>query len=215
MVGWVGNWELVARLDRRHEADGPSRRFLTCWIIGGLVPFAVATHQRGDLVAPLLPAAALLAGRELAHLWAVRVQGVAVLKVSLATSAALPALAVYQHQVVAREELGRRSEAVRELAGSIAVERRQGAELLLVDTPFALEVYLGRTFPHVSFDQAASHLATGERTLVGVHDYRQLVESLGPLAARAEIISESPSSGEPWVRMVRMRPPASIGTALQ
>ncbi|OQY64577.1 MAG: hypothetical protein B6D47_13175, partial [Rhodocyclaceae bacterium UTPRO2] len=56
----------------RHPAvDAAARRFerfLFCWIVGGIVLFSLASHHRGDLLLPLWPAAALLAGREMARL---------------------------------------------------------------------------------------------------------------------------------------------------
>jgi len=47
--------------------DGTERRlerFLTCWILLGLLIFSIASHHPEDLLLPLWPAGALLAGRE-------------------------------------------------------------------------------------------------------------------------------------------------------
>ena len=43
-------------------------RFVSCWFAFGPPPFSLAPHQRGDLVWPLIPAGALLAGRQVAEL---------------------------------------------------------------------------------------------------------------------------------------------------
>ncbi|MBM3392169.1 MAG: hypothetical protein FJY34_09395 [Betaproteobacteria bacterium] len=59
------------RIVRHPETDAAARRFerfLFCWIVGGIVLFSLASHHRGDLLLPLWPAAALLAGREMARL---------------------------------------------------------------------------------------------------------------------------------------------------
>lgn len=64
-----GLWRIV----RHPAADVAERRFerfLFCWIVGGIVLFSLASHHRGDLLLPLWPAAALLAGREMARLTA-------------------------------------------------------------------------------------------------------------------------------------------------
>ena len=50
-------------------------RFLLAWFVAGLVVFSVASHQRGRLILPLVPAAALLVGRELSR-WTVHLQTV-------------------------------------------------------------------------------------------------------------------------------------------
>jgi len=61
---------VLVRVLRRPSAD-PSRRalerFLTVWLGIGLLLFSVVGHKRADLVAPLIPAAALLVGREIAE----------------------------------------------------------------------------------------------------------------------------------------------------
>ena len=62
-----GLWRVV----RHPAADAAERRFerfLFCWIAGGIILFSLASHHRGDLLLPLWPAAALLAGREMARL---------------------------------------------------------------------------------------------------------------------------------------------------
>lgn len=41
-------------------------RFCACWLLGGLAMFCVFPHQRPDLLLPLIPPAAILAGRALA-----------------------------------------------------------------------------------------------------------------------------------------------------
>ena len=60
-------WRIV-----RQPAPAPGERrferYLFCWIVGGIVLFSLASHHRGDLLLPLWPAAALLAGREMARL---------------------------------------------------------------------------------------------------------------------------------------------------
>lgn len=64
---FIGLWRVflhpAARsVERRFE------RFLACWLVAGLVIFSLAAHHRADLLLPLWPAGALLAGREIARL---------------------------------------------------------------------------------------------------------------------------------------------------
>ncbi|MDX5445311.1 MAG: glycosyltransferase family 39 protein [Zoogloeaceae bacterium] len=55
----------------RHPAVDPAERrverFLTCWVLSGMLIFSLAAHHRPDLLLPLWPACALLAGREMAR----------------------------------------------------------------------------------------------------------------------------------------------------
>jgi 4-amino-4-deoxy-L-arabinose transferase-like glycosyltransferase len=60
-------WQVIRR-PAPNAAERRFERFLFCWIVGGIVLFSLASHHRGDLLLPLWPAAALLAGREMARL---------------------------------------------------------------------------------------------------------------------------------------------------
>ncbi|MBI4987968.1 MAG: glycosyltransferase family 39 protein [Rhodocyclales bacterium] len=67
LFAFYGLWRIV----RHPAAEAAERRFeryLFCWIVGGIILFSLASHHRGDLLLPLWPAAALLAGREMARL---------------------------------------------------------------------------------------------------------------------------------------------------
>src|SRR6185503_6827461 len=74
-LGEFAPWSVVAavafwRVWRRPAPEDEARRlerFLSCWFFLGLLLFCIAAHQRTRLIYPLLPAAALLAGRELAR----------------------------------------------------------------------------------------------------------------------------------------------------
>ncbi len=58
----------VARVVLRPSEDNRTRRFerfCACWLMGGLIMFSIFPHQRPDLLLPLIPAAALLVGRQI------------------------------------------------------------------------------------------------------------------------------------------------------
>lgn len=57
----------VIRVFREPDADPVRRRaerFLTCWLLGGTLMFALASHQRGDLIWPVVLPSAVLAASE-------------------------------------------------------------------------------------------------------------------------------------------------------
>ncbi|MDI6450778.1 VTT domain-containing protein [Anaerobaca lacustris] len=64
---FIGLWRVVFHpaaqaIERRFE------RFLACWLVAGMAMFSLAAHHRADLLLPLWPAGALLAGRQIARL---------------------------------------------------------------------------------------------------------------------------------------------------
>ena len=75
-LGRAAPWSLLAyyglwRIWRSPDPEAGLRRFerfLFCWFGFGLFVFSMAPHQRADLLWPLMPAGALIAGRELERL---------------------------------------------------------------------------------------------------------------------------------------------------
>ncbi len=60
----------MVRVVREPSPDPLARRaerFLFCWVAAGMLIFCIAPHQRPDLLLPLVPAAAILAAREVDH----------------------------------------------------------------------------------------------------------------------------------------------------
>jgi hypothetical protein len=58
----------LVRVFRHPDPEAVHRRaerFLTCWLLAGLAVFSFGSHQRGDLIWPLVTPAALLAAREI------------------------------------------------------------------------------------------------------------------------------------------------------
>ena len=110
-------------------------RFVCCWFLGGLAIFSCAAHQRPDLIFPLIPAAALLAGRVLAD-W---LQPRRYWLVPVGTAVALLALSYNYIYAIQGRPRFQRTKAVKQLANLV---KSAGVSVKHVDTPFALQVYL-------------------------------------------------------------------------
>jgi 4-amino-4-deoxy-L-arabinose transferase-like glycosyltransferase len=65
----IGLWRVLKR-PATHRDERAFERFLVCWFGIGLLLFSCAAHHRADLLYPLVPPAALLAGREIDRLLA-------------------------------------------------------------------------------------------------------------------------------------------------
>ncbi|EMR14237.1 dolichyl-phosphate-mannose-protein mannosyltransferase [Methylophaga lonarensis MPL] len=61
---FYGLW-CVFRRPADNAAERRFERFLTVWVLTGLLIFSLAAHHRADLLLPLWPACALIAGREM------------------------------------------------------------------------------------------------------------------------------------------------------
>lgn len=169
-------WSLFAmlalwRVVKHPSADPGARRFerfLFCWFIGGLVLFSAAAHQRSRLIYPIMPALALLTGRELARLLALWKPAwgpqALVRLVAGATAFVLAFLVVFHHSLLRHSSAVQRTLAIKKLADDL--RRETGAQFPLTylgRNPsglnlFPLQFYLGTARQHVTPDQAAALL---------------------------------------------------------
>lgn len=178
LFGIYGLW----RVWRVPSVDAPVRRFerfLFCSFLFGLALFSLATHQRADLLWPIMPAAALLAGRELDRLSRALgasanavIAGVVVLLIG--------GFIFYYFGPHARASYVTQSLQLKNLASR--VERDGGMEFPLThfDDPMGLQVYLNTLRPRVSLEHAAELLRGTEPVFVALNDLKKLQMARNP-----------------------------------
>ena len=173
VFGYYGLW----RIYRAPALDGQERRFerfLFCWFAGGLLLFSLAPHQRGDLLWPIMPAAALMAGRELSRFTArLRTPHAASIVYGM-MALGLIGFTVYFLGPRRQHRMARQTIAVRDLAREI--ERVGGEEFPLthVDGPTGLQAYLNTYRPPVTLERAAALLRGKEAAFVAVNNLKRL-----------------------------------------
>ncbi|MCC6657716.1 MAG: glycosyltransferase family 39 protein [Rhodocyclaceae bacterium] len=172
------------RIARRPAADPAERRFerfLFCWIVGGIVLFSLASHHRGDLLLPLWPAAALLAGREMARA-AERIG-------TRATVAVLAGLTFfflggawwnYHAKAAQQGEEVRYTVETERAAAALAASGLDVRAIRHLDTPVTLQLVLG-TFSTWIGEEEALRLAGGAApALLAVESPGQFPRLFGP-----------------------------------
>ena len=181
-LGRAAPWSLLAFYGLwrtwRHPASDPGQRrlerFLFCWFTAGLLVFSLAPHQRADLLWPLMPAGALIAGRELEH-WARRFAPARFdLWFGAAVAFGLIAAAFYYDVMKKKDPWVRQTMALKQMAQSI--QQRGGSEFPIthVDSPMTLQVYLNTIRPPVSADRAKALLQGKEAAFVSLSDFEGL-----------------------------------------
>jgi 4-amino-4-deoxy-L-arabinose transferase-like glycosyltransferase len=160
LVTLTALWRTIRR-PARETGERAFERFLACWLGVGLLVLSLAAHKRADLLAPLLPPAALLTGRELARLsatWsAARLRAV----VAATVVAAFALLTVYSTVHVARRDMTRKSVVARAFALDLAERLEDASALEFATRDFTPQLYLG-TFRFALSDEEALEALTGE-----------------------------------------------------
>jgi hypothetical protein len=202
-------WNLIAclgfwRVWRKPSDSVETRRFerfLFCWFFVGLVIFSVAAHQRGRLIFPLIPAAALLAGRELAR-WVILWSPERIRRAALGAAAIfLVGIGVYHHVLLRWSTKVQETVGMKDLARE--VQHRFGDQFPInhVDSPFALQFYLNTARPQISTSQAAGLLSGEYPAVVTVSDFVKLRSQL-PAQTPCYEIARWPATNEAAARVV-------------
>ena len=201
----AGAWRVFRRpaprpLERRFE------RLLVAYLLFGLVVFAIAPHRRADHLVPLVPAAALLASRELASL--LRRSGA---RAFGAFAGAVVALGlalglVWYSGPRARQDVVQRTLAVAAAAAEIESRLGYAAPLEHAGTPFALQFGLDTMRQSLTAEQALAHLRGGStRVAVSGKVLRELTGGLG--REGMELVLSIPPAGVHIVQSPGFEPP--------
>jgi 4-amino-4-deoxy-L-arabinose transferase-like glycosyltransferase len=179
LVTLIAAWR-IWRSPANSAGERRFERFLFCWFFGGLLLFSLAAHHRGDLLMPLLPAAALLAGREIGRAtesW----------KPSKVFSAAMGAAVLFLAMLAAytmternRQDGVLQTRALREMAELVSDRVGQDFPLIHVRSSAILQMHLGTCEQRVTPQRAAE-------LLQGVDPAFVVMDDLDLLPGRSEV----------------------------
>lgn len=175
LIAWWRVWKTPA-------LDGETRRFerfLFCWFFVGLLMFSLSGHQHGRLIYPLIPAAALLVGRELAR-WLASFSWPKTRRlVAAATICTLAFLAIYHHVILRSSGHARDAMAMQALADNVSRSLGTQFPLSHVDDPFVVQFYLNTFRPMITPQQAVALLRGEADTFLVVEDMDKIQANLG------------------------------------
>ncbi len=189
VVALAGFWRIV-RSPSSALAQRRLERFLLLWFVLGLIMFSVAAHQRGRLIYPLIPAAALVAGLQLSQ-WTTRLRSQTLLVAS--SMVALLFLAgsfLYTHRIISGSRRVQETIAMKKLA-----ERLQragpGVPLAHVRSPISLQVWLNTRRPELTVTQAGALLGSARPAFVVTKDAAAIHAAAPTNASINEVFSWS------------------------
>jgi 4-amino-4-deoxy-L-arabinose transferase-like glycosyltransferase len=201
LVAYFAFWR-TWRTPAVDEEERRFERFLFCWFWGGIIFFCLGASQRADHLMPLVPAAALLAGRELAR-WTSRWTTTVVLRVGLVAAVVFLGVVYVDYNILERKEANITATiGTRELAAEIRAKLGDAPPLVHVDDPFALQFYLNTCRPSVSHAEAARLLRNEPPVFVAVRNRVRLESSLGTNGPALETVARWPDTDKPYWQVV-------------
>ncbi|MBL9137285.1 MAG: glycosyltransferase family 39 protein [Verrucomicrobiales bacterium] len=192
----------------RHPPADPTvrrmQRYALAWLVTGLLVFGAASHQRGDLVAPLMPAGALLAAIPVAR-WTQRwtFRRLALVSGFLGL---LLALGFQWDHTRRRRDAFAESQGCELMARDLLRLGDRYQPTVHVDAPFALQFHLGTMHFAVSPERAAALLRSGAAKSAAVSDRDALTAALGSDATRLRVLAQWPDSPAPRLQIVALEP---------
>jgi 4-amino-4-deoxy-L-arabinose transferase-like glycosyltransferase len=217
LLAYFGLWQIARRARWKPEPPGVAdgvvsgsmeterfERFLFCWFVVGLLILSLAPHQRADLLWPLMPAGAIIAGHELARITERVPDRLFFCCLGLLAALGTGGFAFYYFGPHARGALVQQTVSLRMLAADL--ERRGGPEFPLthLDAPMTLQIYLDTLRPQISAARAAALLRSPEPAFIAVRDIAAL-EQARP-AGDPPIYALLCASGSNPTRIVANRP---------
>jgi len=174
----------------RHPAPQPglrrAERFLTCWLLASLFAFSLASHQRADLIWPMVLPAAILAAHEIlrrAQGWPswtrtwpgpVLVALIAVIVIGMRAVASPPKTSAYA------------------AALAQAIEASPGRYFpLSYGTRYATQAHLGIQRYRATREQAVAALAAAPAFFVAVEDPAAVMQQVAAAGGRASLLIQA------------------------
>ena len=201
----LGIW----RVFRQPVPDPGARRFerfLCCYLLGSLFLFSIVAHQRPDLLFPVFPLAALLAGRELDRFLA-SLPPRTVLRVTAAgVTVGLLIMAAAFTYGKNRQEAVVRTRVLKDLARSLEKQVGPNFPFTYVDSYYTLQFYLNTMRPRVSLERAAQLLRGSPAAFVIVRDLPRLKTVLDKTGQQIYILEKRSAKGAVAATVVSNHP---------
>jgi 4-amino-4-deoxy-L-arabinose transferase-like glycosyltransferase len=178
LFGMYGLWR-VWRAPNTEASVRRFERFLFCWFLVGMSIFSMAPHQRADLLWPIMPAAALLAGRELDRLSrrAARIFDAAI---AAAVVLMIGGFIYYYFGTRAQSLIVRQTVSLNHVAAEIARYGGSQFPLTHLDDPMGLQIYLNTWRPRVTAKHAAALLHGPEPAFIAINDLNKVQAARKP-----------------------------------
>ena len=161
ILGFIGFWRILKR-PSQDIGVRTAERFLFCYFFFGLLLFSLASHHRGDLIFPLLPAVSIVAGNVFAGLFQVRSSRLLFLCAGAMVATALIAAGIYYFVLRSQDDRVRSTYRLKDAAEYIDNTLNRDVRIEYVNTPYTLQFYLNTLRRLITPEEAARLMTKSE-----------------------------------------------------
>lgn len=208
-------WSILAlmglwRVWKRPATDLNERlfeKFIASYLVFGVLLFSVFPHQRPDHLFPLLPAAGLLAGREIIRWVSKRKLKRYLLPLFVGLWIFVgTGFGFYYYKIdPATNSWFAKTEGVRQLAEGFKAQNGEPDKLYFVDTPYGLQFHLNTMKQRISYQKAADLIESDAAVIVAVRSMKMLKKHLPPDRS-LHMIMRWPETGKGFIYLIGNRP---------
>ena len=173
---------LIFRKPAENPKERRLERFLLVWIIAGAVILGMGTHQRGDLILPLVPPLSLLAGRFILRWLPVKLKENPVYflrTVGFTGALGLALVMTYNQCIFSKQKVTYRTKAVEKIASNIIEAKYDLNQLHHYKTPFALQFFLNTMTLETQPEEVALLMRSDTPCLLTVRNLEEFEKLLG------------------------------------
>jgi len=155
---------------------------LVCWILVGCVVLGMATHQRGDLILPLIPPLSLLSAKVLLAYIPAKLKENPILflrTLVIFCAAGLSLILFYNRVIFSKQTVTFESRAIEKAASNIKEAGFDLDTLHHYQSPFTLQFYLNTMSTELSEDDLADFLSSTKPGILSVSNLDEFKKILG------------------------------------
>ncbi len=181
----IGIWAIIDVFRHPAQEENARRleRFLVCWILFGCFVMALGTHQRGDLIFPMVPPLALLTGRVLEKGWPVTLKEnpmIFLKGISVLAAVGITIILCYNRFVFSKQEVTYRTKALERASQNILNAGIDLKSLKYFQVPFTLQFYLNTMTYATKEEDVRAFFESDLPSCLAVSDLENLKKALGP-----------------------------------
>lgn len=161
ILAFMGFWKIWKR-PSQDLCIRSAERFLICYFFFGLLLFSLASHQRSDLIFPLLPAASMVAGKVLSEHFQIRNKKSLFFRTATAVCVVFIVVAVYSFVFKSQDKNVQMTSRLKDAAKQLDMILDPRVRIEYLNMYYTLQFYRNTLQPLITLEESVRLMASPE-----------------------------------------------------